>query len=269
MGHCARAISEMGNTRHTFAGVSCGGLALAPSSTPMTSHRTSSRRFRLILGSLAALMALTGRAAHAQDQPLLLPLSSKLESVKLEAPTLEAPKFEAPKHKIFIPRNTKERSPFALDRPVLALGLLQGSAELFDGVATHRYVNAPTCRSCREVDPVCRTFLGPKPTWPRMLALGAIEDLGATFLHQHLRRSPHKFVRWLAPAAPLALTAIHLEQGLGVLNATTHPCSALGSRYASVGDIGGHEACQLANPSAPAAPLQLSPQSKSPPPRLH
>lgn len=126
------------------------------------------------------------------------------------------------------------RSRFTLDRSSLSFGVLQGGAELFDGIATHRFVHAATCRSCVEVDPVCRLFLGPKPTWPRMLSLGTMEAFGAAYVHQGMRRSPHKLVRWLAPVAPLTLIGIHLEQGLGVFSASTNPCAPLGFRYTVV-----------------------------------
>lgn len=189
---------------------------------------------RVLFASFAAITALFGCALHAQDPPATLPPS---------------PKLEAPKPKTL---KTKDRSPFALDRASVALGLLQGGAELFDGIGTHRYVHAPSCRNCIEGDPVSRLFLGLRPTWPRMLALGAMEDLGTTWLHQSMRRSPHKLVRWLAPAAPLTLIAVHLDQGLTVFTASTNPCSAVGPGYIVVGHIGDGVTCGRAKPSAPA-----------------
>jgi hypothetical protein len=153
---------------------------------------------------------------------------------------IEAPQPNPPKPKPNALRlNAPEPQPvassrFALGHTSLALGTLQASAELFDGIATHRFVHAATCRSCVEVDPVCRLFLGPKPTWPRMLSLGTMEAFGAAYVHQGMHRSPHKLVRWLAPVAPLTLIGIHLEQGLGVFSASTNPCAPLGSRYTVV-----------------------------------
>jgi len=153
-------------------------------------------------------------------------------------------------------------SRFALDRASLVLGVLQGGVELFDGIGTHRFVHAPTCRSCVEVDPVCRLFLGPKPTWPRMLTLGTMEVFGAAYVHQSMRRSPHKLVRWLAPVVPLTLIGIHLQQGLGVFSASTNPCSPLGPGYsvASQSPTGDRVTCNRAN-SALQAGARLGPQT--------
>jgi hypothetical protein len=153
------------------------------------------------------------------------------------------------------------RSRFALDRASLALGVLQGGVELFDGIATHRFVHNSGCRSCVEVDPVCRLFLGPKPTWLRMLTMGTLEAFGAAYIHQSMRRSPHKLVRWLAPVVPLTLTSIHLEQGLKILAASTNPCSPLGSGYTVVSQSPTSDAvvCRRPNPAVQAA-TRLSPQ---------
>jgi hypothetical protein len=171
------------------------------------------------------------------------------------SPLLEvSSKLEAPKPKMPKPGSIG-RSRFALDRASLALGVLQSGVELFDGIGTHRFVHAPTCRSCVEVDPVCRLFLGPKPTWPRMLTLGTMEAFGAAYVHQSMRRSPHKLVRWLAPVLPLALTGIHLEQGLGIFAASTNPCSPLGPGYSVVSQSPTSDAvvCRRPNPALQAA----------------
>lgn len=203
----------------------------------MKLRNKSLRLPRLIFGSLAAITALYGRALYGQDASFILPA---------------APKLEAPKAK------TPPRSRFPLDRASLSLGLLQGGAELFDGIGTHRFVHAPFCRSCTEGDPVCRLFLGPRPTWPRMLTLGAIEDFGAAYLHQSMRRSPHKLWRWLAPVAPLTLIGIHLDQGISVFTASTNPCSALGPGYIVVGQLGDGLTCGRPKPS----PLAAEPSAK-------
>jgi hypothetical protein len=212
----------------------------------MKLRHNSSRLSRVLFAFLAAITALFGRALHAQDPSPLLPPS---------------PKLEAP-----IPK-TNDRSRFALDRASVALGLLQGGAELFDGIGTHRYVHAPLCRSCTEGDPLCRLFLGPRPTWPRMLTLGTMEDLGAAYLHQSMRRSPHKLVRWLAPVAPLTLSALHIDEGLSVFSASTNPCSAVGPGYTVVSRIGDGVTCGRPKPSPPAPAPPFNTLGKPPRPR--
>jgi hypothetical protein len=119
-------------------------------------------------------------------------------------------------------------SPFALDRPAIALGLVQAGAELFDGINTRRYVTNPLCKVCTESDPVSRFFLGPRPTWPRMLTYGTAEDVAAAYLHQYMRRSSHKALRWLSPAAPLTLTAIHVFEGKRLLPFINTSCNSVG-----------------------------------------
>ena len=192
-----------------------------------------------VLASLALILALSGRTLRAQELSPLLAVRSKLEAPK--------PKTPQP------PPDAHSR--FALDRTAVALGLLQGGAELFDGIGTHRYVHAPTCRSCIEGDPLSRLVLGPRPTWPRMLTLGAMEAFGAAYLQQSMRRSPHKLLRWLAPGVPLTLIGIHLGQGIGVFAASTNPCRPLGPGYLVVSQspTGDLVTCAPPNPALNAA----------------
>jgi hypothetical protein len=205
------------------------------------------------------IAALCGRPVCAQELSSFLAVSSPIEAPKPDPPK---PKPNVRKPDAPAPW-LGARSRFALDRASLAFGVLQGGVELFDGIGTHRFVHAPTCRSCVEVDPVCRLFLGPKPTWPRMLALGTMEAFGAAYIHQSMHRSPHKLVRWLAPVVPLTLIGIHLEQGLGVFSASTNPCSPLGPGYsvASQSPTGDRVTCNRPNP-APQIPAaaRLVPQ---------
>jgi hypothetical protein len=208
----------------------------------MNPPNKSSRVTKVVFAALAALAALYGRALGAQDLSPLLAASSKIE---------------APKPKEVKPPRSVTRPRFALDRASVTLGLLQGGVELFDGVATHRFVRTPGCPYCVEVDPICRLFLGPKPTWPRMLTLGTMEAFGGAYLHQGMRRSPHKLVRWLAPVVPLTLTGIHLEQGLRIFAASTNPCSPLGPGYSVVSQSPSSDAvvCRRPNPAVQAARL--------------
>jgi hypothetical protein len=183
-----------------------------------------------VCASLAFLLALSGRTLRAQELSPLLAVRSKLEAPKPKTPQ---PRSDA-------------HSRFALDRTAVALGLLQGGAELFDG---------PTCRSCIEGDPLSRLVLGPRPTWPRMLTLGAMEAFGAAYLQQSMRRSPHKLLRWLAPGVPLTLIGIHLGQGVGVFAASTNPCRPLGPGYLVVSQspAGDLVSCAPPNPTLNAA----------------
>ncbi len=182
----------------------------------------------------------------AQEWSPLLAVSRPIEAAKPNPPKPNAFKPNAPE-----PRPAA-RWPFALDRASLALGTLQASAELFDGIATHRFVHTRTCPLCVEVDPVCRIFLGPKPTWPRMLTMGTLEVLAAAYLHQNMRHSRYKLVRWLAPVAPLTLTAIHLDQGFRVFNESTNPCSPLGPGYVVASQSPNGDQLTCSGPSLPA-----------------
>lgn len=193
---------------------------------------TSLQFSQLIFTCLTVLSGLCGRALYAQDSSPIVPLSSNIEA--------PIPKSGA-------------RELFALGRPSIALGLLQGSAELFDGIGTHRYVHAASCPTCTEVDPVCRLFLGPRPTWPRMLALGTVEDLNAVYLQQSMRRSPRKMTRWFALAAPLTLIGIHLGEGIPVFTASTNVCSVLGPGYVVSGENGNDVFCTRPSPPPSAA----------------
>jgi hypothetical protein len=103
------------------------------------------------------------------------------------------------------------RSRFALDRPAIAFGLMEGASELFDGVTTKYFLRH--CSTCIERDPISRTLLGSRPTWPSMIAAGSLEAFAATYLNQSMRRSRHKFVRRCAPLVPFLLTGIHLIEG--------------------------------------------------------
>jgi len=128
------------------------------------------------------------------------------------------------------------RSPFALDRPVIALGVVEASAELFDGISTR--VTNPLCKACTEGDAVSRFCLGPRPTWPLMLTYGTVEGVAAAYLHQHMRRSSHRSLRWLSPVAPLTLTAIHVIEGKGLFSFMNNSCGRVGPNLRPVPLLG-------------------------------
>jgi hypothetical protein len=109
-----------------------------------------------------------------------------------------------------VPRLVR-RSPFALDHPAMAFGLMEGASELFDGVTTKYFLHH--CSTCIERDPVSRMLLGARPTWPSMIGAGSMEVFAAMYLNQSMRRSRHKFVRRCAPLVPFVLTGIHLIEG--------------------------------------------------------
>jgi hypothetical protein len=116
----------------------------------------------------------------------------------------------APPPKPRVPRLVR-RNRFALDRPAIAFGLMEGASELFDGVTTKYFLHH--CSTCIERDPVSRSLLGSRPTWPSMIAAGSVEAFAATYLNQNMRRSRHKFVRRCAPLVPFLLTGIHVIEG--------------------------------------------------------
>jgi hypothetical protein len=93
----------------------------------------------------------------------------------------------------------------------LKLGIVQGGAELYDGVTTRYFVHH--CKSCVESDPASRLFLGAKPSWKKMLTFGSIEAFATTYLHQRMYRSSNSFVRGLAPWLPAAIITVHVIEG--------------------------------------------------------
>jgi hypothetical protein len=120
---------------------------------------------------------------------------------------------------------------YSLDKTTVALGLVQAGAELFDGVQTRKYVTARYCWDCTEGDPVSRLVLGPRPTWQGMIFSGSLEGIASTYLHQTMRRSRHRFIRWLSPAAPLTLTVLHIQAGHALMTNATNSCAYLGLGY--------------------------------------
>ena len=64
-----------------------------------------------------------------------------------------------------------------------------------------------------EADPVDRFFLGPKPTWPRMIVFGSMEIYGAAVLGQQMKHSRFKVVRRLYLAPQIAFIGLHTYAG--------------------------------------------------------
>ena len=98
-----------------------------------------------------------------------------------------------------------------LDRIALTYGLVQGGAEIFDGVTTRRFVEH--CSHCFEKDPLSRLLLGTHPSWGKMIPVGFAEAAVSAYSYQRLSRSPHRLIRSAAPLVPMGLTAVHVIEG--------------------------------------------------------
>jgi|SRR5208282_1574055 len=96
-----------------------------------------------------------------------------------------------------------------LDKDVTALGLLHSAAAIMDGITTRRC----TTRGMTEGDPVDRFFLGPKPTWARMIPFGGMEVYGTALLAQHMKHSRFKAVRMFYLAPQIGLIGLHTNAG--------------------------------------------------------
>jgi len=96
-----------------------------------------------------------------------------------------------------------------VDKDVTALGLLHGAAAIMDGITTRRCTTMGTM----EGDPVDRFFLGPKPTWARMIPFGGMEVYGTALLAQHMKHSRFKAVRMFYLAPQIYLIGLHTSAG--------------------------------------------------------
>jgi hypothetical protein len=98
-----------------------------------------------------------------------------------------------------------------LDRTSLTYGLMQGGAEIFDGVTTRYFIHH--CSHCYEDDPMSRLLMGKHPSWGAMIPMGIGEAAISTYSYRRLSRSPNRFLRGAAPLVPIGLTAIHMVEG--------------------------------------------------------
>jgi hypothetical protein len=196
------------------------GRRLAPPFPVLRINSIIQRNLARTIGSFLILASLHQSTAHSQETKLIdlpIPKLEALENVHSPAPFVTAENFKAEPNPItsatprVVPRRAGRDSRFALDRPVIVAGLTQGVSELYDGATTKYFLHH--CSTCREVDPVSRFLLGPKPAWPGMIAAGSLEVIATTYLHQSMRHSPHRFLRRSAPLVPFLLTAIHLIEG--------------------------------------------------------
>lgn len=96
-----------------------------------------------------------------------------------------------------------------LDKDVTVLGTVHSAAAIMDGITTRRCIVIGTT----EADPVDRLFLGPKPTWPRMIVFGSMEIYGAAILAQQMKHSKYKVVRRLYLAPQIGIIGLHTYAG--------------------------------------------------------
>jgi len=98
-----------------------------------------------------------------------------------------------------------------LDRKSLMFGLMQGGAEVFDGVTTRYFIHH--CSHCFENDPMSRLLLGTHPSWGKMIPMGIAEAVVSTYSYRRLSHSPSRILRGMAPLVPVGLTAVHVIEG--------------------------------------------------------
>jgi hypothetical protein len=132
-------------------------------------------------------------------------------------PSAPTPKVEATASAIIqppeqTPVSAERTRPFYwLDRKSLTFGLVQGGAEVFDGVTTRYFIHH--CSLCFENDPMSRLLLGTHPSWGKMIPIGIGEAALSTYSYRRLSRSPNRLLRGAAPLVPIGLTAVHVIEG--------------------------------------------------------
>jgi len=117
---------------------------------------------------------------------------------------------DTPQPNIVHPRNILHFS-----RPVIVLGLTQGATMAFDGAVTHCDNSIAANRItgfdvyCHEADPIARLFIGDRPTWKRMIPIGAAFSIGAALIAEKMHRSERKWVHrlWWLPQVVLLATS--------------------------------------------------------------
>ena len=164
-------------------------------------------------------------AARAQDDAAgVSPIAvvarcddSGLKAYVAALPSAPTPKVEAAANALV---QTRSQTPISaerghafywLDRKSLTYGLVQGGAEVFDGVTTRYFIHH--CSHCFENDPVSRLLLGTHPSWGKMIPMGIAEAAVATYSYRSLSHSPNRILRAAAPFVPVGLTAVHVIEG--------------------------------------------------------
>jgi hypothetical protein len=142
---------------------------------------------------------------------------SGLNAYVAALPSAPTPKVEAAASALV---QTRSQTPISaerghafywLDRKSLTYGLVQGGAEIFDGVTTRYFIHH--CSHCFENDPVSRLLLGTHPSWGKMIPMGIAEAAVATYSYRSLSHSPNRILRAAAPFVPVGLTAVHVIEG--------------------------------------------------------
>lgn len=97
------------------------------------------------------------------------------------------------------------------DKPVAALSAVHAGALFADGYTTRRAV----LRGKSETDPLARALIGSRPTWGRMLPIGAAVVIGQTYLAERMKHSRNGFVRrvWWIPQAVSIEVSVVLASG--------------------------------------------------------
>jgi hypothetical protein len=83
------------------------------------------------------------------------------------------------------------------NRPIVVLATLQTAMLVSDGVTTRQFLR----RGYVEVDPITRILIGTKPTWARMVPLGAVQVVAGMWLAERMSISRHLWIRrfWWLP----------------------------------------------------------------------
>ena len=107
------------------------------------------------------------------------------------------------------PKQVVRKPWWKLDKDVTVLGTIHGAGSLMDGITTRQSVS----HGFTETDPVDRLFLGPKPTWSRMITLGSLEVCGTALLAQHMKHSKYRVLRKLYLIPQIGSIGIHIYEG--------------------------------------------------------
>jgi hypothetical protein len=183
----------------------------------------------LRIGFTFALLLVSGfewaSAAHAQDDlATVTPVSAAeplaeggLRAYVGSLPSSPTPKVE-PVPGTIVQQQSQIKIPtehthsfYWLDRKSLMYGLMQGGAEVFDGITTRYFIHH--CSHCYESDPISRLLMGAHPSWGKMIPMGIAEAAVSTYSYQRLSRSPNRILRTAAPLVPVGLTAVHVIEG--------------------------------------------------------
>jgi hypothetical protein len=131
-------------------------------------------------------------ASAQEHRTFTVPFHTSARAGPPDSPTLADPK----------PMLIRRHAFWHLDRDVLGLLAVQGTAELADGIGTRRSPYA-------EDDPIARAFLGRDPQWSRMIPLGIAEAYGCALVAQRMKHSQHQALRVLYPVPQLFASGAH------------------------------------------------------------